>query len=147
MMSKQKTAREARRMFHLCLVDGMLDEGRVRLVVQEILKSRHRGYMLLLGYFQRLVESDYLRHLAKIESATPVSSDLETNIWDGLVRMYGPGIVAVFSIKPALIGGMRIQVGSDVYDGSVRHSLEQLKRRFGIEGSNDKNNQIESGKV
>ena len=134
-------------MFHLCLVDGMLDEGRVRLVVQEILKFRHRGYLLLLGYFLRLVKIDYLRHLAKIESATPVSSDLETNIRDGLVRMYGLGIVAVFSIKPALIGGMRIQVGSDVYDGSVQHSLEKLKRSFGIEGSNDKNNQIESGRV
>lgn len=147
MMSKQKAAREARRMFHLCLVDGMLDEGRVRLVVQEILKFRHRGYLLLLGYFQRLVKIDYLRHLAKIESATPVSSDLETNIRDGLVRRYGLGIVAVFSIKPALIGGMRIQVGSDVYDGSVQHGLEKLKRSFGIEGLNDKNNQIESGKM
>ena len=56
--------------------------------------------------------------------------------------MYGLGITTVFSIKPALIGGMRIQVGSDVYDGSVRRSLEQLKRSFGIDGSNDRNNQI-----
>ena len=32
--------------------------------------------------------------------------------------------------KFALIGGMRIQVGSDVYDGSVRAGLEELGRRF-----------------
>jgi hypothetical protein len=75
MMSKQGAAREARRMFHLCPVDGVLDEWRVRQVVQAILKSRHRGYLLLLGYFQRLLEIDYLRHLAKVESATPVPSD------------------------------------------------------------------------
>jgi len=147
MMSKQRSAREARRMFHLCLVDGKLDEGRVHHIVQTILKSRHRGYLLLLGYFKRLVEIDYLRHLAKVESATPVPSDLETNIRDGLVHMYGPGITTVFSLEPALIGGMRIQVGSDVYDGSVRRSLEQLKRSFGIDGSDGRNNQIESGKV
>ena len=147
MMSKQKTAREARRMFHLCLVDGKLDEGRVRHVVQTIVKSRHRGYLLLLSYFHRLVEIDYLQHLAKVESATPVSSDLEAHIRNGLMHMYGPGITTVFSLKPALIGGMRIQVGSDVYDGSVLRGLEQLKRSFGIDGSDGRNNPIESGKV
>jgi F-type H+-transporting ATPase subunit delta len=147
MMSKQKAAREARRMFHLCLVDGKVDEGRVRQVVQVVLKARHRGYLLLLEYFQRLVEIDYLRHLANIESATPVPPDVETNIRNGLLHLYGPGITMLFSVKPALIGGMRIQVGSDVYDGSVRRGLEQLKKSFGIDGSNGRNNQIESGKV
>lgn len=147
MMSKQKAAREARRMFHLCLIDGKVDEGRVRQVVQVVLKTRRRGYLLLLGYFQRLVEIDYLRHLAKVESATPVTPDVETNIRNGLLHLYGPGITTLFSVKPALIGGLRIQVGSDVYDGSVRRGLEQLKRSFGIDVSNDSNNQIESGKV
>lgn len=147
MMSKQKAAREARRMIHLCLVDGKVDEGRVRQVVQVVLKGRRRGYLLLLGYFQRLVEIDYLRHLANIESATPVPPDVETNIRNGLLHLYGPGITMLFSVKPALIGGMRIQVGSDVYDGSVRRGLEQLKKSFGIDGSNGRNNQIESGKV
>jgi F-type H+-transporting ATPase subunit delta len=57
------------------------------------------------------------------------------------MRAYGPGIAIAFSLNPALIGGMRIQVGSDVYDGSVRRTLEQLQRTFGIDGSNK---QIES---
>jgi F0F1-type ATP synthase delta subunit len=29
-----------------------------------------------------------------------------------------------------LIGGMRIQVGSDVYDGTVRSKLNELEDRF-----------------
>jgi F-type H+-transporting ATPase subunit delta len=53
--------------------------------------------------------------------------------------MYGPGTTTVFSLKPALIGGMRIQVASDVYEGSVRRALEQLKRSFGIDGSDGRN--------
>ena len=147
MMSKQKAAREARRMFHLCLVDGKVDEGRVRRVVQVVLKARRRGYLLLLGYFQRLVEIDYLRHLANVESATPLPPEVETNIRNGLLHMYGPGITMLFSVKPALIGGLRIQVGSDVYDGSVRRGLEQLKRGFDIDGPRGTNNQIEAGEV
>jgi F-type H+-transporting ATPase subunit delta len=141
MITKRQAAREARRMFHLCLVDGLLDEGRVRQVLEKVLQSRRRGYLLLMGQFQRLVKLAYLSHLAKVESAAPVPSDLQTNIQDGLERAYGPGIAIVFSLDPALIGGMRIQVGSDVYDGSVRRALEQLQSNFGIDGSNK---QIES---
>jgi F-type H+-transporting ATPase subunit delta len=33
-------------------------------------------------------------------------------------------------LNPALIGGMRIQVSSDVYDGSVRAGLESLQKSF-----------------
>jgi len=33
-------------------------------------------------------------------------------------------------VDPALIGGLRIQVGGTVYDGSVRNQLDRLKRRL-----------------
>ena len=36
----------------------------------------------------------------------------------------------IFGHRPALIGGMRIQVGSDVYDGSVRAGLAALEKKF-----------------
>jgi F-type H+-transporting ATPase subunit delta len=143
MMTKRQAAREARRMFHYCFVNESLDEVRVLRAVQVIVKSRRRGYLLLLGYFQRLVKLDYLQHLARVESAVPVPSELQARVKNGLVDKYGPGITTEFSFKPALIGGMRIQVGSDVYDGSVRHGLERLQRSFGIDGANDRNDQIE----
>jgi len=138
MITKRQAAREARRIFHFCLVDGLLDEGRVRQVVQKILESRRRGYLLLMEQFQRLVKLAHLSRLARVQSAAPVPSDLQANIQDGLVRAYGPGLAIAFSLDPALIGGMRIQVGSDVYDGSVRRTLEQLERNFGIDSSKQK---------
>ena len=48
----------------------------------------------------------------------------------GLTRRYGPGLSTAFVQRPALIGGMRIQVGSDVYDGSVRAGLAALEQSF-----------------
>jgi F0F1-type ATP synthase delta subunit len=36
----------------------------------------------------------------------------------------------MFTVEPALIGGMRVTIGSDVYDGSVRGRLEALAARF-----------------
>ena len=48
----------------------------------------------------------------------------------GLARVYGHGLDTSFEINPALIGGMRIRVGSDVYDGSVRARLAALEARL-----------------
>ena len=44
--------------------------------------------------------------------------------------MYGPGISTSFAETSALIGGMRIRVGSDVYDGSVKAGLVALEKSF-----------------
>ena len=57
-------------------------------------------------------------------------ADLQAAIEAGLTRRYGPGLTTAFADRPALIGGMRIQVGSDVYDGSVRAGLAALEKEF-----------------
>jgi len=47
-----------------------------------------------------------------------------------LENVYGSAIDTEFESLPALIGGMRIKVGSDVYDGTVRSGLAELEKRF-----------------
>ena len=136
MITKKRAAREAKEIFRLCFVDGALNEGRVRKVVETVLQSRRRGFLLLLGHFQRLVRLYYAQHLAKVESATPVPEDLQTNVRRGLAHVYGQGLTTAFTIDPALIGGMRIQVGSDVYDGSVKFGLDSLQRSLGASDFN-----------
>ena len=57
-----KTIRQARhdakQLYHLCLVDGVLDEGRVRLVVRQMIDARRSGGLTILSRFQRLVRLD-----------------------------------------------------------------------------------------
>ena len=139
MITAKQTRREAKQLFRLCLVNGRVDEDRVRTVVQSVLQSKRRGYFALLGYFQRLLRLDHAQHTAEIESAVPLTTDLETKVQAGLDQVYGPGISALFVHNPALIGGMRIRVGSDVYDGSVRSGLAALEKSFGITSTNGRN--------
>jgi F-type H+-transporting ATPase subunit delta len=56
--------------------------------------------------------------------------DIQTKLQAGLVQEYGQGLSTSFAENPTLIGGMRIQVGSDVYDGTVRSRLEALEENF-----------------
>jgi len=130
MKTTRQTKREAKRLFRSCIINGLLDEGRTRQVVQRMIASKRRGDLALLSQFQRLVKLEYARHTAQVESAVPVPADLRASIQAGLTRAYGQGISASFVHNPGLIGGMRIRVGSDVYDGSVRARLAELEKNF-----------------
>jgi len=139
MKTAKQIEREARQCFRLCLVEGRLDENRARIVVQRIVESRQRGYLQLLGRFQRLIRNEYARRSAEIQSALPLSSELKNSVQTGLTSVYGPGLSWLFTENPALIGGVRLKVGSDVYDGSVRSALMALARSFGISAENGRN--------
>ena len=130
MKTVKQTRREAKRLFRLCFVDGLLDASRVRQVAHRIMEARRRGSPALLHHFLYLVKLDLVRHTAEVESATPLPDELRASIQADLARRYGPGISASFAHNPALIGGMRIKVGSDVYDGSVRAGLDELEKSF-----------------
>lgn len=128
-VSKQ-AARDATDLFQLCMVKGLLDKGRVRQVVEEMATARPRGYLATLASFRRLVGLECARRSARIESARPLSADQQAAVAQSLSRAYGPGLNTTFVDNPELLGGMRIQVGSDVYDGSVRGRLATLERSF-----------------
>jgi F-type H+-transporting ATPase subunit delta len=130
MRATKQLRREAKRLFRLCQVRGLLDEGRVRQVVQRVLAAKRRGGLVLLSHFQRLVQLELSRHTAVVESARPLPADLQANVLSNLERLYGQGISTSFAHNPALIGGMRIKVGSDVYDGSVQAGLAALEKNF-----------------
>jgi F-type H+-transporting ATPase subunit delta len=130
MKTNRKARRAARQLFRLCHVDGRLDPARARLVVQRTTESRQRGALAILSGFLRLVRLDRDQHRAVVESATTLADDLRGEVQAGLARVYGAGVDTIFEINPALIGGMRIRVGSDVYDDSVRARLAALEARL-----------------
>ena len=130
MKINKQAKREAKQLFRYCLVNGLLDENRVRNVVQRVIAACHRDCLAILSHFRRLVKLEIVRRTATVESAAPLPPDLQASIEAGLKRRYGPGLTAVFAQRPELIGGMRIQVGSDVYDGSVRAGLAALEQSF-----------------
>jgi F-type H+-transporting ATPase subunit delta len=130
MKTTTQMRRQAKQLYRFCLVNGTLNEGRVRQVVERVIKSRHRGYLALLARFQRLVKLDLARHRANVESAMPLPADVRASVEAGLRNTYGPGVSAVFVQNPSLIGGIRIKLDSDVYDGSVRAGLALLESRF-----------------
>ncbi len=126
----KKAKREAKQLYRVCLLNGLLDENRARQVVQRVAATGERDCLPILTHFLRLVKFDRAQHTATIESATLLPADLRKIVQTELAHRYGLGLTTVFAQRPELIGGMRIQVGCDVYDGSVLAGLEALKNSF-----------------
>lgn len=130
MASRRRTQRTARQLFRLCLVNGVLDDARVRKAVALAIASKRRGFTSVLTEFERLVRLDRERHSARVESAVPLSDQVRADLAVGVAKHHGPGIDTSFVENPALIGGVRVQVGSDVYDGSIRGRLDDIEARL-----------------
>ena len=130
MKRAQQAKRDAKQLFRLCLTSGLLDEDRVRQVVERVSQTGKRNRFSVLAQFRRLVKLDCARHTATVESAIRLPSGMQGSVQAGLSRLYGPGLTISFTDSPALIGGMRIKVGSDLYDGSVQSRLAALESRF-----------------
>lgn len=128
-VSKQ-SRRDAKTLFGVCRVNGVLDEGKVRQTVTAVIAGKPRGFVATLTHFQRLVKLDLERRTARVENAVESSPALIEAIKANLTRRYGPGLNVSFGVNPALIGGLRIKVGSDVFDGSVAARLAALESTF-----------------
>lgn len=128
-ISKQ-ALREARQLFHSCLVNHLLDESRVRLAVALLAEKKPRGYVEILSRLHRLVKLESSRRSVSVENAVATSPAQAESIRARLEKQYGAGLNIQYSVNPGLIGGLRIQVGSDLYDGSVKTRLENLEQSF-----------------
>jgi F-type H+-transporting ATPase subunit delta len=130
MILTKQVKREAKQLFRLCLVGGILDEQRVRQVVENTIDTRFRRRHAVLTRFLRQIRLEQAQHAAIVESATPLPDSLRSSTQSALTRRYGPRLRTSFVEQPSLIAGIRIQVGSDVYDGSVQAGLARLERAF-----------------
>jgi F-type H+-transporting ATPase subunit delta len=126
----KQAQREARQLFRSCLANGVLDEARVREAVSLLAELKPHGYVGILTRLHRLVKLDVAKRTVLVENAVPTTPEQAANLQARLEKQYGAGLQISYGVNPALIGGLRIQVGSDLYDGSVKTRLEKLQQSF-----------------
>ena len=130
MKTPRQARREAHELWQICAAGGVLDEARARAVADQIVQSRHGGSHAVLKHFLRLLRLDQEARTAIVASAAPLDPAVRAEIERGLARLHRRGLETRFVVDPSLIGGMRVQIGSDVYDGTIRAGLNELESRF-----------------
>jgi len=126
----KQAQREARQLFRSCLANGVLDESRVREAASLIAERKPHGYVGILTRLHRLVKLDLAKRTVRVDSATPATPEQAAGLRASLEQRYGAGLDITYGVNPALIGGVRVQVGSDLYDGSVKARLDKLQQSF-----------------
>ena len=120
----------SRELLRTSFTDGQLDHGKIASLVQSLIAKKPRNYLSILENYKRLLRLEIEKRHARIESASELSSENSSKIVSSLKRKYGEDLTTEFVINPQLLGGMRIRVGSDVWDGSVRNRLERLQQQL-----------------
>ena len=130
MKGNKQFRRDAKQLFQSCQVDGALDEARVRRAVTLLIEKKPRGYFGTLQELQRLVKLDVNSLSARVESAVALSEAQQQEVRASLGRLKGADVEVEFAENADLIGGMRVKLGDDVYDGSVKTRLSRLAESF-----------------
>jgi len=130
MKGSKQSRRLAKQLFKSCQVDGRLNADRVRKAVRLLIEQKPRGYFGILQHLQRLVKLDEANRTARVESAVALGQAQQEDVRNSLNRLKGSDVTVEFATNPGLIGGMRVKIGDDVYDGSVKTRLTALSDNF-----------------
>ncbi|MDF1753765.1 MAG: F0F1 ATP synthase subunit delta [Verrucomicrobiales bacterium] len=130
MKVSKEARRTSRKLLAACISDGKVDLQLVRTIVTKLTEGQYRGYLQVIHAFWRLVRLEVAKSQALVESAVELDSTMQNKVVADLQAKYGKQVEATFKVNPELIGGMRIKVGSDVWDGSVKNRIERLSGKF-----------------
>ncbi len=120
----------SREMLRASFTDGQLDPGRIASLVDSLITRKPRRYIDVLKNYKRLLRLELENRRATIETASEVDVATISELAANLKKKYGSDLKTEFVVKPELLGGMRIRVGSDVWDGTVRNRLERLQQQL-----------------
>jgi len=126
MKISKAAAASARRLFGLCQTAERLDEAKLRTVAARLVEAKPRDFPAILSALQRLTRLAFERRQVTVESAVELDDASRQRVLAGLTKQYGPDLVAQYLINPSLLGGLRIRVGNDVFDGSVKGRLDRF---------------------
>lgn len=84
----------------------------------------------VIADYQRVAADVQGEILATVRSARELSDDDRDRLSTALGRQYGRDVQLQVVVEPDLIGGIRVEIGDDVIDGSVSSRLDDARRRI-----------------
>lgn len=115
-----------RELFRLCLIQGRVQGNRVQMVLDVLLKDKPRNYFQILRALTRLIRLNLAERQAEVQSAVPLSTEQTCLIEQQLKSLHGKDLEIQFRVNASLLGGLRIRIGSEVWDGTLSDRLRRL---------------------
>ena len=117
----------ARILFDAVHTNGKLDEAKVRIALSEVVSRRPQYQGQILQELHRLVRLELESRAAVVQTASVLTPAEEQEMQTSLRGRFGSDLSVTFSVNPELIAGIRLKIGSDVYDANVKERLARLR--------------------
>lgn len=91
-----------------------------------------RNFSTSLARLVELAAHRRERRVAYVTTAAPISPEQEERLADNLGRIYGGMISLKVSVRPDVLGGISVQIGDDLYDGTILRRLSQARGALAV---------------
>src|SRR3954452_16202124 len=116
MTGGREIKRIARERTRAGLTECQVDRGRIASILPSPSARNPRNFYRILDAYKRLLRLEIMKRHAVIESAEALDQQTTSRVAMSLAKKYGAELTTEFVVKPKLLGGLRIRVGSDVWD-------------------------------
>lgn len=112
------------------LLGGQVSSYSNQLLTQAFVAPRGRGFDRILDDYGTLAAQRRQRLVAHVTVAAPLEDAQRDRLAAALERVYGRAVHLEIEQDADVVGGLRVQVGDEVLDGTVATRLEDARRRF-----------------
>jgi F-type H+-transporting ATPase subunit delta len=113
------------------LLEGKVTAATLTLVTELVLRPRGRSLEGGLAEYGKLVAQRRQRLVALVRTPTELSARQRTRLAGVLAAAYGHEVHLNIEIDPSTIGGLSIEIGDEIIDGTIAGRLDDVRRRLG----------------
>jgi F-type H+-transporting ATPase subunit delta len=111
------------------LLGGKAHPATVTLVKQS-LAGTYRTVSAALGEYQKVAAAVYDEGVATVRVAQPLTDAEAERLGAALQRHYGRPIHLNLLVDPSVLGGIKVEIGDDVIDGTIASRLDDARREL-----------------
>jgi F-type H+-transporting ATPase subunit delta len=112
------------------LIDGKVSPVTAALLRHTVRLPRDRHLDVVCEELAELAAARRNRSVARVTAPVALTGEQEQKLSDSLSRLYGRAISLQVELDPSLMGGLVVQVGGEVIDGSVASRLTRIRAEF-----------------
>ncbi|WP_017570759.1 F0F1 ATP synthase subunit delta [Nocardiopsis halotolerans] len=129
-LTREGAAPELRLSLVESLLSGKVNPATLVLVSEAVTRPRGRTLEQALDNFGQIVAERAKRYVAVVRSAVALSENQQSRLGAALSRVYGRDIHLNIEVAPEIVGGLSIQVGDEVIDGTIAGRIAEAQRRL-----------------
>jgi F-type H+-transporting ATPase subunit delta len=112
------------------LLAGKATDETRHLVRRAVVAPRGRSFDRTLEQYADVAADRRSRLVATVTATVPLTERQRERLGTALARLYGHEVQLNIQVDPALIGGIRVEIGDELIEGSVVSRLDDARRRL-----------------